>query len=150
MSKKQCVVPEGMLKAAHEANFSLDAPVRQIVEAALRWQSENPIVPTQEQYEELHKKWRYDGITKASSAIEFQRICRAWQRQMHLAPEPEVPEDIKDLLMGSAYTPMTGMVELNPEWDKRIIEAYRRGQASKESSVVNLGKPQYLLERGRV
>lgn len=69
--------------------------------------------------------------------------------QMHLAPEPEVPEDIKDLLMGSAYTPMTGMVELNPEWDKRIIEAYRRGQASKESSVVNLGKPQYLLERGR-
>ena len=60
MSKK-IVVPEGMLKAAIEARYNgkptpnlihVDQ-VRVIVEAALLWLSDNPIVPTDEQCEKL-------------------------------------------------------------------------------------------------
>jgi hypothetical protein len=90
-------VPKGMLEAAiyavwRSAGVSEGhvAPYVQVgLEAALRWQAKNPIIPTREQYDELYKKWHYDGLTKDSSAIEFQRICHAWQGRMFLAPEPE-------------------------------------------------------------
>ena len=131
MSDKKYVVPEGMLKAALDSARQTvqGCPWQELatkaVEAALLWQSENPTVPTEEQMDALFS--RHSWLDKDS--VRFG--AREWQRQMFLAPEPEVPEEINDLLMGPAYTSMTGMVELNHEWDKRIIEAYRRGRSSR-------------------
>jgi L-rhamnose mutarotase len=106
-------VPEGMLKETLRDKGFLDwmkmtgkpldeaqycQLVKEVVKAALRWQIENPIIPTREQYDELYKKWHYDELTKDSSAIEFQRICHAWQSRMFIAPEPEVCPINKALL----------------------------------------------------
>ena len=48
-------------------------------------------------------------------------------RRMFLAPEPEVPEAIKDLLEGPEEP---GISAREANW--RVIEAYRRGQRNFE------------------
>ncbi len=107
------VVPDGMLKAALDNGYKRFQAVEitVILEAALRWLSENPPLPTRLQCEGM---WR-------SAENNGDRYCQEWVKQMFLAPEPEVPEEIKDLL----------------EWDcnngsnylkKYIVEAFRRGK----------------------
>jgi hypothetical protein len=111
MSNK-IVVPDGMLKAAMAARnahfIGDDKRIELILEEALRWQSENPKVPTE-------KEW----------AACLQDACRegsgispvmAWVLRMYLAPEPEVPEEIKDIL------------DRTVKGDFDVIEAFRRGQ----------------------
>jgi hypothetical protein len=85
------VVPEGMLAAVLEADPCVaghEGVARHHIEVALLWQKEHPRVPMQEQYDELHKKWHYDELTRESPAIEFQRICHAWIRRMYDVPVP--------------------------------------------------------------
>jgi hypothetical protein len=128
MSEKNIKVPAGMLAAAEKSMAwpHADPRLRAALEDALGWLSENPIAPTYAQIDALMDE--YVGQAKEPNSNRY--LIVEWQRRMFLEPEPAVPEEIKDLLAGSAYTPMTGMVNLNPEWDKRIIEAYRRGQRS--------------------
>lgn len=125
MSEKKIVVPEGMLVSAlaHYQNVSRAAwsddmykVVRGTLEASLRWLSENPIVPTDEQWRTLNeeRQWPDNSNRRRRSVIE-------WQRRMFLAPEPEIPEAIKDLL------------EWDCDWGSNylkdyILEAFRRGQ----------------------
>jgi hypothetical protein len=117
MSKKKIVVPGGMLKAAmgetHRPDGN-DAFVCGILEAALRWLAENPIVPSDEDIESM----REEAALARHFAVE-------WQRRMFLAPEPEVLEEIKDLLWDEALADDAG-----PRWkiNEGVIEAYRRGQ----------------------
>jgi len=144
MSEPKYKVPDGMLEAARmvhrgPAIFTVSpTTVREIVEAALRWLAENPIVPTEQQERALDDAWMrskrdtLDMAHKFAHASAFGAV--EWQRRMFLAPEPEVlkvPEKIKDLLLtvedcmyGSAQT-------LENEIRGKIIEAYRRGQQSK-------------------
>jgi hypothetical protein len=118
-------VPEGMLqagRAAYSGYVTAEEGARRILEAALRWQSENPVVPTDSQAYELSGI----GISTDKRSISrtgivtTQGIVEEWQRRMYLAPEPEVPEEVKDLMYKG------GEMEV----DKRIIEAYRRGRGS--------------------
>jgi hypothetical protein len=122
MSDKNYVVPEGML-AAVIAYMGWDEPnedqcanrigveVRRILEVAIRWQDShlpndrlvNPIGQTAESYNQ--------GYAKAIADL----------RRMYLAPEPQVPEEINDLL----YRPDSTFSSHN----KDVIEAYRRGKA---------------------
>ena len=132
MREKKYVVPQGMLDAAYQycpASFAMPA-VRSMLESSLRWLSENPVVPTVEESKEL---WRTSG-----AAVELTESKRAsiyateWQRRMFLVEEDRVPEEIKDMLLGISE-------ELNPtvtgnEHNAAVIEAYRRGQKSKEKS----------------
>ena len=117
MSNK-IVVPEGMWIAGFNATITIadrGEATTKCLEAALRWLSENPIVPTSRQERELVDSW-----IKETSLGKTEHLVTEWQRRMFLAPEPEVPEEIKDLLAG-----------VHPDVTPIAIEAYRRGQKSK-------------------
>lgn len=95
MSDKKIVVPEGMFDAAMEAvqaipmrgNVGSIDRVNGALKAALRWLSENPIVPTKEQWDELRRTcWVPDEL----QAVE-------WQRRMFLAPQPEQVVEVRVL-----------------------------------------------------
>lgn len=103
MSDKKYAVPDGMLDVGIEAwrnGLNSDIPstlVNHILEAAIRWQSENTPHPTDKEFGEL--------IVSGSSSIGQERwehstewmragiLCHEWVRRMYLAPEPEVPVD---------------------------------------------------------
>jgi hypothetical protein len=102
MSKK-IAVPEGMLETAYDAQFGKDGPtetsrfintpsMKICLEAALRWLSENPIVPTVEQL--------YSTIGVLPVAMCYivwterdRAMIAEWQRRCFLAPdEPQYCE----------------------------------------------------------
>ncbi len=124
MSNK-IVVPEGMLKAvdaawinAHGGPHPQASPkvakdiedgIRFDLEAALLWQNE-----------------KLNAMLKPSPRNETQAAYNAAVedvRRMFLAPEPEVPEEIKDLFVGQETLDNKGT-----EMNHRIHEAYRRDQ----------------------
>jgi len=129
-------VPENGLNAAWEAvaqkmRDNIDArnaaPVAELhiarvaVEAFCRWLSENPQVPSTEQYLEMIRSDRVPAVKDM-----FCNILEVWQRRMFLAPEPEIPKEIDDLLWDD-----TDKGPYYVEHNKAAIEAYRRGQRSK-------------------
>ena len=119
MAERRVVVPDGMLKAAVPCYLPDRQLVHSILEAALLWLSENPIVPTSEQLHSIIGK-----LPVAMCDIVWTERDRAliaeWQRRMFLAPEPEVPEQIKDLWQAQP----------TPDAKRRTIEAFRRGRGS--------------------
>jgi hypothetical protein len=135
MRQRKIVVPEGMLKVAVAAAWShigfshpqasirvqkeIEESFRVSLEAALRWLSENPIVPTDAQLELFLTAQGLPNTGTFRSALSL--FAGYFQRRMFLAPEPEVPEEIEDLLWPK------GHVGINH--DQLIVEAYRRGQA---------------------
>ena len=126
MSEKRIVIPQGMTAAAHNAtglenNGNKYYYISRGLEAALFWMSENPIVPSEDQVKGMIKgtdlHWGWDSEWPSHTRdwlIE-------WQRRMFLAPEPEVPKELEDLLCAKSDT-------FNKHFDDRIIEAFRRGQ----------------------
>ena len=98
-------VPEGMLKATENA-ISTDASYfdrESIIEAALRWQSENPPVPTQEMAEALYA----DALAnKAQNTHIASFVCVLWIRRMYLAPEPDQAANrVIRSMSGCTFTP---------------------------------------------
>ena len=95
----------------------IEESFRSALEAFIAWQTENPIVPTEEQDEDLCEwcEMNPDGSPFAE-----------WQRRMYLAPEPEVQEEIRDLLLVNITEGFFKPEVLN----ERLAEAYRRGQKS--------------------
>ena len=122
-------VPQGMFNAAMDChNYIPDHRIiRKELEAALRWLSENPIVPTKEQIDsmigsnsQLH--WGWDTYWREHTSAWITE----WQRRMFLTPEPEVPEAIKDLLLPNIESGF-----FKPEIvNERLAEAFWRGQKS--------------------
>lgn len=90
MSDKKYAVPEAGLKAAARATTALggrldEQDVEPILEAFIRWQSENPQVPTRDEWVKFRSQWKSyepDGV----DVIAFFKNA---QRRMYLAPEPE-------------------------------------------------------------
>ncbi len=94
--------------------------VGKAIEAVLRWLSENPIVPTDEQMAQIVAAWRQ------GHPENFYIHCSIeWQRRMFLV-EPEMPKEIEDLIAKH--------FGVNPsDWVKQLaIESFRCGQRSKE------------------
>lgn len=124
-------VPEGMLEAAFKAPYSEDVgdgDVRSILEAALRWLMENPIVPTDEQRAELGRLAPYEdpGNGKIHSWVAVE-----WQRRMFLAPEAIIPEGFPEEVYSLAWPDVSGVN--NPSLTVKlhndaVLEAFRRGQ----------------------
>jgi hypothetical protein len=135
MIEKKIVVPEGMLNAyfaevfgdsigtVASANAAREKARRQL-EVALKWLSENPIVPTDEQSAAMVKN--KEGFPFES--YEWVRWgATEWQRRMFLAPIEEVPEEVKDLLVkGKATTAMIMLTDVKHDSD--VLEAFRRGK----------------------
>ena len=99
--------------------------VSEICRMFCEWLSKNPILPTSEQL--------YSTIGRLSVAmcdIVWTKRDRAmiaeWQRRCFLAPEPEVQEEIKDLLYEKKRCDLWA-----DETNFHIQEAFRRGQRSK-------------------
>ena len=88
------------------------------LEAFIRWQSENPQVPTRNQVCTV-----IGAEHDMESAISHANFAVQWQSRMYLVPaEPEVPAEVKDLL----YDPKDGPTKIGR--NEAICEAYRRGQ----------------------
>lgn len=112
MGENRYIVPEGMLKAAmkpfgwhedrypaHTGAFCEGVCVRDILEAALQWWSENPIVPTEEQCNELIDLIGANGraSVRYPSRIDVSQVrvgLSEWQRRMFLAPESPFAQEV--------------------------------------------------------
>jgi hypothetical protein len=114
MTDKKIVVPQGGLDAAAGATKNITtgqwAILRDGLEAFCVWLSENPPKPDQVQEESIQ------NYLPGCGPAEF---ARQWIARMFLAPEPEVPEDIKDLMLVGVNEKLS---------NKNIIEAFKRGQ----------------------
>jgi len=125
------VVPEGGLKAAIKAADSVadDDDFLKALEAFIRWQSEEAPVPTPEQCAEMLQSFALDGEARTGGPVnraQARCIAKTWIRRMYLAPEPEVPEAIKDLLV-SQIAPLVFRSESGLGYNEAVTEAYRRG-----------------------
>jgi hypothetical protein len=122
MSTRKMVLPDEMIDRVTSCGLvdtkrisRSDAII--VLASAFSWLSENPIVPTDEQWALL-----LDWDSQISSFDTFFRhVLAEWQRRMFLAPELEVPEEVKDLWQSSP----------TPDTKRRTLEAYRRGQKSR-------------------
>ncbi len=128
MSDKRYVVPDGMAKAALEFYLNMPGKVpltptgerdlRLLLEAALRWLAENPVVPTDAQCGILRAVYERTG---PSFDDAIQVVAVEWQRIMFLAPEPVLPSELIGLIHGQdSWKPAD------------ILAAYRLGRESKE------------------
>jgi hypothetical protein len=115
MSESRVVVPEGMLKAAKESeeeylrdNQSRDVCREVILEASLRWLSENPMFPTHSEVNSILAMVQFQSL-RGTSLDGLQDFAAMWQRRMFLAPpDPEVGQAAKRVMenmMGCTFTP---------------------------------------------
>lgn len=124
MSDKRIVVPEGMLEEFYRGHATCPRgkPAMEVaLEAALRWLSENPIVPTDEQMDALTNEVPYQDSGNGSI---FRVVIDKWQRRMFLAHKPEVPEEIADLIVESN----SHCTFISDGINGIILAAFRRGQ----------------------
>lgn len=134
MSGKKIVVPEEMLDAVNGASVVAqnlhDESLFEMLEAALRWLSDNPIVPTVEQSSDMMEKFPVNTT---------RNVCVEWQRRMFLASKPDFPEEMHNLLWSERETgnpPSATSVSVHARQvhNRQIVEAYRLGQQSKGNS----------------
>jgi len=139
---RKYVVPEGMLTAADQeirvcSSIPSTISDRQMaiiqkitIEAALRWLSKNPIVPTPEQNKAMSELARSVSIQYGTNAItdaSTATIIVEWQRRMFAAPEPEIPPQIEDLMLD----PKRYSVGLE-KFNAAVLEAFNRGRRVRE------------------
>ena len=141
------LVPEEGLKAAVEAMKGPSGPKFRSteewascgIEAFIRWQSENPIVPSEDEqlpplsYKTDSSEWigKDADHEREKSYREGLCMCLAeWQRRMYLVPEPEVPEAVKGL-QGIHLASVKDQADLDRLVTTLNVEAYRLGQQSK-------------------
>lgn len=149
MSDRKINVPEGMLKSALGAvnnKRTVHCPACDlndlglILEAALLWQRENLIEPTEGQIELF---LRGQGITDTGYYFSTLRSFGLYfQRCLYDAPETDVPEEVRELLWadprypdGIWYLPVDESKPYTSETlhhNKQVLEAYRRGQQDRK------------------
>lgn len=132
MTKRGVVVPDGMLKAANYLSREADASwgdmtLEGILEAALLWLIENPIVPSNRQMQEV-----LDTIfVGPENLLDPKDAVVEWQRRMFLAPELEVPEAIKPVLdRMPAVLSGFGLTEIDA-LKQLVLESYLLGKEGK-------------------
>ena len=127
MGEKRVVVPEGMYDAAMKYQDS-GIQCGAALEAALRWLSENPIVPSVEQCDAIR-----DVLGPREDLMQWQvkEVAFEWQRRIFLAPEPNPLDDL--YIFPNQFIPVDLKVDISAnDVNVRINEAYRRGQQSRE------------------
>jgi hypothetical protein len=99
MNEKKIVVPDGMLKAVN-AEWRRGVQLLGLLEAALRWLSEHPVVPTDDESRTLlhFLRHRAHAETTANDISLTQRIVNEWQRIMFRAERREMHPILKEWL----------------------------------------------------
>lgn len=126
MKMSKIKVPEGMLEASLIQDTDSDRAVATIIlESALRWLSENPIAPTHQQVQAIANSNVY-------YTEDVSKWIAEWIRRMFLDSEPEIPEEIHNLLWSERESsePSETSVSIHARkmHNAEVIEAYRRGQ----------------------
>jgi hypothetical protein len=144
-------VPEGMIEAARKAYLALhvfsgigdkqatlltsstsdEAKMycRRVLEAALRWQQQNPPKPSIEFVKAVLSTVPYP-VALGSNTCE---VAEEWIRYMYEDPQPEVPPEVDNLLWGE-WQKQQGIPEQLNGWlpmeshNAQILEAFRRGK----------------------
>ena len=139
VKEKKYVVPERMVENVWDSpehakypNLGGLAELKALLEAAIRWLAENPIVPTAEQLRAMRKDLCpvTGGEDGWMSSSDLKDGAVEWQRRMFLAPEPEVPSEIQHLLLSGSHRLAEPF--LNKQWVKEaLLEAYRLGRESR-------------------
>lgn len=172
MTENKYVIPSGGCDAAFKAVGDLKPlkgwgkiteaqTILEALKAFIRWQSENPPVPTDKQVQQVGTVALLDGnwVWYNYYLPYYRALMMEWTRRMFIAPEPEygvcekcgarvqdgatmshssahgtlfpghtepeVPEEIKDLLIEDT---LDGTTCRAANSNTRVIEAYRRGQ----------------------
>jgi hypothetical protein len=129
------VVPEGMLKAVDKAigEMRLGQASRLAPRNGELWPNELKQVAL-----EAAIGWLDGKLTEFDQPGAFDQYRNGYNaaircvRRMFLAPEPEVPEAIKDLMWSQPlYKCDTEFYEAIPNANASVLEAYRRGKAGK-------------------
>ncbi len=128
MSDDRIVVPDGMWRAFRGRYVSLPLTPETFeqqqlaaLEAALRW--------LDGRLEEMCHSNTYRGrLSSHAAMVEVWREGIGEVRRMFIAPEPEVPEEIKDLQYEWLCNVQQACIDAI---NGRIQEAYRRGKESK-------------------
>ena len=138
---KKYVVPEGMLKAVIEHHPSkgniADDPhlmstttLNACLEAAIRWQAENPPKASMKQLQEMFEK-----VDQGNGGTYIPSCLEEWIRRMYLAPEPEFNPATKSILLsmrGVTFTPAEAeaiveeLSHVAHGWDRRGIKSNAR------------------------
>jgi hypothetical protein len=111
MSNK-IVVPKEMWIAGFNATITIadrGEATTKCIEAALRWLSENPIVPTTGDVLGLLQERVLSGRLSEEEycgipATTIKCVMREWQRRMFLAPEPVFDATLGGALLGRTFT----------------------------------------------
>jgi len=144
-------VPEGMLEAAHKAlgGFTSHTAIERGLEAALRWLSEQSIVPTRDQVEMLVAE-----SPLLDPLDQHRRIARRWMQIAFLAHEPV--EEWTDRILAqfpSGYTPTHD--ELDKLWNNLFraghgwVPPEQRAEIKAEQEVEDLLFRADVDEKGR-
>jgi hypothetical protein len=134
---KKIVVPEGMLKAA-ERELSLRItmrgdvpciPFEKCLEAALRWLVSDVLTPESRRIfdvvqSKMKLSWRSPGDDSFCSMLDY-------LERRFVAPEPEVPEAVKVLLLDEKIPNADFSRPTRRFFNDSILEAYRRGKEGK-------------------
>lgn len=147
MIDKMYVVPQGMtefgiLEMWRSEKAARHLPVGQewvsevvrdfgnrAVLGAVKWLTNNPIKPDAAQTNALAVA---SGSHAGNSGVAAAGAVE-WQRRMFLAPEPKVPKELHDLTWRNSVGTAGKVTMTFAEIDARILEAFHRGQKSKET-----------------
>lgn len=135
---KRIRVPDEILKAAkgfwisytHHAPTEPDSEfLRRLLETVLRYISEHPQVPTDEQFGKMVNDLRSMNVLAWENETEWNRskwLCEEWQRRCFVQEEPEIPAEIEDLLWDGVPSadPTQGVDGLH---NTLLLAAFRRG-----------------------
>lgn len=134
LTVEQIEVPDFMLAAATARGYSLGwqrVEIRAILAYSLLALAENPIVPCPEDTKHLYGyNNQYDkrgfenhpDPTMAAAMVE-------WQRRMFLKREPELPAEVKALMMRASDIHINQSADNEREANARILKAYELGKA---------------------
>ena len=127
MTDERIQIPDGMFEAVKAVDDGVDPLgiwIKPRLEAALRWLSENPVCLSGKVLDDISSELPPHRFLKDYGWLQ---ISNAIQRRMFLAPEPEVPEEIADLMLVEIEEGFFKPSALN----QRLVEAYKRGKAAK-------------------
>lgn len=121
MSDKKYTLPQKMVDAAYQwcpASFAMPAVIA-MLEAAVKWLAENPVIPNDKQLREMCFDGSVNNNGTPADAWQITNYIREWQRRMFLAPEPDSLE--------SLLSNVPELVEAE-KYKRNIIEAYELGK----------------------
>jgi len=107
--------PDSTFDYVNENNYGVFT--RPVLEAALRWLSEHPVVPSQEQANAIAREYR--GYPPHCCSTQY--VIAEWQRRMFLASEQKM----------IGYETLDQFCSRFQTIGEAAFEAYRRGQKSK-------------------